>query len=306
VSAPPPAAAPPGATTEADKDSALPPSSKPAVTASTQTAAPAPATRRDELKKLARLEPPLQERSTFENKLQGPTAKKDVGAELAFETSAPRPQSTTESVEVTAGAVAPVTSAQAPGTDGLTANEAAPVMRAKAARVMEAPVGLAKTATAKTKQAEVEQAEQKGENAEVSNALSAASSDMRQMPLQGRNVYEKAQLPQVMPQWRVRSDEVERSLDSGAHWKIVFEPHRALLTVAAGNSDVWAGGKAGVLYHSANSGLTWTQVQPAVHGQALDADIVHIDVSSSAKIVLSTSNNQTWDTSDGGATWEKK
>jgi hypothetical protein len=297
ASAPSPTAAPPAATTDA-KVTALPPSSEPAVAAANQPTPRAPATRRDEMRKFAAPASVLKERNTFENKLEASAARKDTLAGPVLKTPAPQAGLAKDTVEVTAAAPAPVMPNQT--ADTLAANEAAPVRRAKAARALDAPAAM-QTVTANAKQAEVQP-----EIAGSATGQIGARSDLRQMPLNGGNANEMLQLSQVAALWRVRGEHLEQSLDSGAHWKSMLQTHRALLSVAATNADVWAGGKSGDLFHSSNAGISWNQVHPAINGQTLADDITHIDVYSATKIVLLTSKNESWSTSDGGTTWDKK
>jgi len=69
---------------------------------------------------------------------------------------------------------------------------------------------------------------------------------------------------------------------------------------------VWTGGQAGLLFHSRDNGTTWTQIQPSAKGESLTSDIVAIDVRSADQLNLTTRNNESWSTSDGGKSWEKK
>ncbi len=96
--------------------------------------------------------------------------------------------------------------------------------------------------------------------------------------------------------------DVQRSLDFGKTWQIVSvaegSPFRAI--TAIGN-DIWVGGNAGALYHSADSGQNWTRVAPV----STD-DITHIEFSDPQNGLLSTANGQVWSTSDGGRTWHSK
>jgi photosystem II stability/assembly factor-like uncharacterized protein len=79
----------------------------------------------------------------------------------------------------------------------------------------------------------------------------------------------------------------------------------------------------GTLFHSADGGVTWAQVQPSVKARQLSSDITHIELrndelhgnvggefrdnaSPPAEILLSTSNNEIWSSADGGKTWSKK
>jgi hypothetical protein len=95
--------------------------------------------------------------------------------------------------------------------------------------------------------------------------------------------------------------DMQRSLDSGRTWQslpIAGSPFRAITSVG---TDIWVGGNAGALYHSADSGQTWTKVNPV----SAD-DITHIEFSDPLNGQLSTANGQVWSTSDGGRTWHSK
>jgi hypothetical protein len=110
--------------------------------------------------------------------------------------------------------------------------------------------------------------------------------------------------------WAITAGVLQRSLDSGQSWQSALRPDHPLLCFAIHGADVWTGGQAGTLFHSADSGITWVQVHPAVKGQQLSADVTHIDVDvdvpGTAEVIVSTSNNETWSSTDSGATWQKK
>jgi len=148
--------------------------------------------------------------------------------------------------------------------------------------------------------------------------------------LQARNVMSAAKLasPASPPlahniTWAITGGVLQRSVDSGQSWQNAVRADHPLLCYANHDDDVWAGGQAGTLFHSADGGATWVQVQPSVKGRALSSDVTHIDlrsrdvrgnlsgnlrgdVRSPAEIVISTSNNELWSSADGGRTWEKK
>ena len=111
--------------------------------------------------------------------------------------------------------------------------------------------------------------------------------------------------------WTITAGALQRSLDSGQSWQQALRADHPLLCYASHGDDVWAGGQAGTLFHSADSGVTWAQVQPSMQGQRLSSDITHIDVTQMdaggpAKIVVSTSDDQIWSSADGGKTWDKE
>ncbi|HLM83193.1 MAG TPA: zf-HC2 domain-containing protein [Terriglobales bacterium] len=122
--------------------------------------------------------------------------------------------------------------------------------------------------------------------------------------------------------WVITGGILQRSPDSGQSWQDALRAHHPLLCYASHDEDVWAGGQAGTLFHSADGGVTWVQVQPSIKAQQLSSDVTHIDVRGNvpgnvrgdvhgdvrgpAEIVLSTSNGEIWSSADGGRTWEKK
>jgi len=131
-------------------------------------------------------------------------------------------------------------------------------------------------------------------NAVVANSrLTAGKSDFPQ----------PAQYP---AQWAIHGNDLQRSLNSGAAWKTVLHSDRALLCYGTGGNEVWVGGKTGDLFHSANGGVTWTQVHPSAQELTLAEDITSIDVYSPSQVVLFTGDSQSWSSADGGKTWEKK
>jgi hypothetical protein len=233
---------------------------------------------------------PPKEQAVAQNIPAAAAAKDEKVERYALEVAG-QPASTSESVEVTAGA-GPI---QMQTADAMARNESAPVVRAKAARASDAA-------------APEKAAETKPESASVQPEPRAAASGASPGMFRQSEAFKLAvpQSSQIPAQWAIRGDEVQRSLDSGAHWTAVFQPHRRLLCVASMNLDVWVGGKDGALFHSANSGETWNQVHPSVQDKTLTDDVTHIDLYGSARVVLVTGKMESWSTTDGGKTWEKK
>jgi len=128
--------------------------------------------------------------------------------------------------------------------------------------------------------------------------------------------------------WAIAAGILQRSVDAGQTWQITLRADRPLLTYASRDKDVWAGGEAGALFHSADGGATWTQVQPSIKGQTLSSDITQIDISNSdvsnndflngknndtlyrrqdlRHIVVSAGSHEIWRSADGGKTWNKQ
>jgi hypothetical protein len=95
--------------------------------------------------------------------------------------------------------------------------------------------------------------------------------------------------------------DVQRSIDSGRTWQslpVAGSPFRAIN--ALGN-DIWVGGNAGALYHSADAGQSWTKISPV----STD-DVTHIEFSDAQNGLLNTANGEVWTTSDGGRSWHSK
>jgi hypothetical protein len=110
----------------------------------------------------------------------------------------------------------------------------------------------------------------------------------------------------VAAQWQVTAGVLQRSLDRGATWQTSLRPERPLLCFAALGNEIWAGGKAGSLFHSADGGANWTQINPSADGRSLSADITRIEARSATEIILATSSGESWTTVDGGKSWVKK
>ena len=106
--------------------------------------------------------------------------------------------------------------------------------------------------------------------------------------------------------WTIQAGALRRSLDNGQSWQNALRADRPLLCYASHDNDVWTGGQGGTLFYSADSGVTWVQVQASVKSQQLSSDITHIDVRGPAEIVVSTNNHELWSSRDSGKTWDKK
>jgi hypothetical protein len=107
-------------------------------------------------------------------------------------------------------------------------------------------------------------------------------------------------------QWTLSPEgSVQRSDDSGKTWQgISVAPGATFLALSADGVNVWVGGKAGALYHSADYGQTWVRIQPATSGAKLDQDIVRVDFPDALNGTVSAANGAVWATSDGGKSWQ--
>jgi hypothetical protein len=104
---------------------------------------------------------------------------------------------------------------------------------------------------------------------------------------------------------------VQRSLDGGKTWQSLsvdktVTDQTTFRTLSAVGMDIWVGGESGSLYHSPDSGQHWTRIVPQTNGEKLSSDITRVDFSDLQNGIVSTSNGQTWTTSDAGQTWQRK
>lgn len=106
--------------------------------------------------------------------------------------------------------------------------------------------------------------------------------------------------------WIITEGELQRSVDGGQSWQTSARTDYALLCFAPRGQEIWAGGQAGTLLHSTDSGTTWSTVRVAMGNQTLKSDVTRIDVSATGQVVVSTAAHETWKSADGGKTWEKK
>jgi hypothetical protein len=75
--------------------------------------------------------------------------------------------------------------------------------------------------------------------------------------------------------------------------------------VAVSGFEVWAGGSAGMLYHSADGGEHWARVVPSTPVASLQSDIVTLEFVDAQHGTITTSTSEVWTTADGGRSWQK-
>jgi photosystem II stability/assembly factor-like uncharacterized protein len=78
------------------------------------------------------------------------------------------------------------------------------------------------------------------------------------------------------------------------------------LAISSNAAEVWAGGSAGILYHTMDGGNLWVRVIPSDAGIVLSGDIVSIQFSDSRNGTVTTSNAAAWTTKDDGQSWHKQ
>ena len=135
----------------------------------------------------------------------------------------------------------------------------------------------------------------------TTDSLSTAA----QRPSSG-NYAKRSRASHSAPRWTLSADgALQRSFDSGKTWQTIPVASNVVFrALAANDSDIWVGGAAGALYHSSDAGQHWVQVKPVADGKPLTADIVTVEFSDAQHGKLTTSNHETWTTSDAGDTWQ--
>jgi photosystem II stability/assembly factor-like uncharacterized protein len=103
--------------------------------------------------------------------------------------------------------------------------------------------------------------------------------------------------------WRISSvGHLERSTSAGSWTRMLADQPIVFHVVSVVGINVWAGGSGGALFHSSDSGQTWSK-QPLA---AETSTIVSIHFSDATHGVVTTDGGTRWDTSDGGVTWLKE
>jgi hypothetical protein len=138
------------------------------------------------------------------------------------------------------------------------------------------------------------------------------------MPLQTS----PALMLRASPRWSISAAGVlRRSFDGGKTWENIIpngaEKQQAqdakiapagpvFRAVSANGLEIWVGGSASTLFHSADGGNLWTRVAPAEGGTMLTGDILSIEFSDAQHGNITTSTAESWGTSDSGQTWRKQ
>lgn len=106
--------------------------------------------------------------------------------------------------------------------------------------------------------------------------------------------------------WTISSDgQLQHSIDSGRTWQPVAVAEKATFRALSANGpDIWAGGTAGLLYHSTDAGGQWTRVKPMTGDIKLTADIAAIEFTDLRHGKVTTASGEVWLTADGGQTWQ--
>lgn len=99
---------------------------------------------------------------------------------------------------------------------------------------------------------------------------------------------------------------VQRSTDGGNTFQALeLASEVKFRAVAALGNDVWAGGTAGALFHSADSGATWSRVN-IDSGGAVTEDISAIQLHDPQRLTITTTSGAKWASEDSGQHWHQQ
>jgi hypothetical protein len=110
-------------------------------------------------------------------------------------------------------------------------------------------------------------------------------------------------IPKVAVGWRVSQGRLMKTYDRIAWNNVVFPEASEITTYSAIGPHVWAGGKKGQLYHSIDSGETWSRV--VLGTPTSQEDIRGIEFKDINSGTITTATGTTWNTTDAGRTWSR-
>jgi photosynthesis system II assembly factor YCF48-like protein len=97
-----------------------------------------------------------------------------------------------------------------------------------------------------------------------------------------------------------KKDAAKNEVERSKSMSIVFR------AVSANGANVWAGGSAGMLYHSTDAGAHWIRIIPSFGGATLTGEILTVAFPDTEHGRVSTSTSELWTTDDAGQTWQKQ
>ncbi len=110
-------------------------------------------------------------------------------------------------------------------------------------------------------------------------------------------------VPKIAVAWRVSQGRLMKSYDRNAWHDVLFPEAAEITTYSAIGPHVWAGGKKGQLYHSIDSGETWSRVLLGTPTSL--EDVRTIQFTDINKGTITTADGTTWKTTDAGRTWSR-
>jgi hypothetical protein len=106
------------------------------------------------------------------------------------------------------------------------------------------------------------------------------------------------------PHWRINSlGRAERSFGEGAWQPVLPREQAKMRVVSVFDNEVWVGGDRSRLYHSTDSGATWSLIAlPDKDGR--EHSIAHIHFETSQSGTIEAEDGTVWTTLNGGSTWK--
>lgn len=195
-----------------------------------------------------------------------------------------------------------------------------PSMAMKAAvvaKAQSADAGLARSAVAmpKNQRAELAKTAAEAPAAEVQNGIVGGLVLSKNAPAAGIGTGSGGGIVRdalkTAVRWTISSTGALQRSFNGRDWQDVAVADGVIFrAVSALDTEVWAGGNGGALYHSSDAGQTWTRVRPEYvtdeWTRRLAGDVTEIRFNDPLHGTIITrvgSLVQAWTTADGGKTW---
>ena len=185
------------------------------------------------------------------------------------------------------------------------------------AKAQSADAGLARSAVAmpKNQRAELAKTAAEAPAAEVQNGIVGGLVLSKNAPAAGIGTGSGGGIVRdalkTAVRWTISSTGALQRSFNGRDWQDVAVADGVIFrAVSALDTEVWAGGNGGALYHSSDAGQTWTRVRPEYvtdeWTRRLAGDVTEIRFNDPLHGTIITrvgSLVQAWTTADGGKTW---
>jgi hypothetical protein len=144
------------------------------------------------------------------------------------------------------------------------------------------------------------------ETVEVQAAAPAAQNDSGGLEAAPAPALSSAMLAKksARPHWRINgSGQVQVSYGDGAWSRMLADESAKFAVISVIGGDVWAGGENARLYHSTDSGATWTPIPlPTKNGTAHTIVRIHFQTPQAGSVECD--DGTAWISTDGGRTWK--
>ncbi len=142
------------------------------------------------------------------------------------------------------------------------------------------------------------------ESAQKSESAQPPQLQQRAPVLFGKSGMGMKAVSAVRPQWRISPNgHLERSMAANQWTRVLDDQPVIFHAVAVIESDVWAGGNGGALFHSSDRGEHWSKASLAANSNVETGAIVSIRFDDSQHGTVASDSRTRWATTDGGVTW---